>query len=74
MDTVTVIRGRRYKGEHRYTLTFSVLPNQTFGPWYFTETVRDLTLSAMLPTRTARDLVLEAFEHGSATAPTERFS
>lgn len=74
MDTVTVTRGRRYRGEHRYTLTFSALPDKTFGPYDFVETGKHLYIAALLPRMTARDLVLTAFENGSATAPTERTS
>lgn len=61
--TVTVTR----KGK-RFVTSFSALPGRTFGPWDFAETVRDLTVSALLPPRAARDLVLDAHAAGSATA------
>ncbi len=62
MNTVTVSRkGKRFVSE------FSQLPGKTFGPWDFSEMVRDLTVSALLHPMDARDLVLTAHEHGSVT-------
>jgi hypothetical protein len=65
VPTVTVTR----KGK-RFTLTFSKLQGQTFGPYEFAEAVRDLRVSALLAPLAARDLVLDAHAQGSATAPT----
>lgn len=62
-QTVTVTR--RPCGE--FVIRFSRLPGQTFGPWEFAETVRDLTVSALLEPIDARNLVIEASVHGSAT-------
>lgn len=61
MPTVTV----RKKGK-RFTLEFSRLPGKSFGPWSFEETIRDLTISALLEPLAARDLVMDAAVHGSA--------
>jgi len=63
-NTVTVIRhGKNFKS------TFSQLPGKTFGPFPLGEMVRDLTVSALLSSRDARDLVLEASAKGRATVP-----
>lgn len=51
----------------RFLVMFSVLPGREFGPWVFDETVRDLTVSAMLTPQEARNLVLDAHTKGSAT-------
>jgi hypothetical protein len=60
--TVTVTK----KGK-RYVITYSRLPGEKFGPFDFAEAGRELFL--WLPTRmAARNLVLDASEHGSATA------
>ena len=74
MDSVTVTVVKRRTGLPRYTLAFSALPGQTFGPWDFVETVRDLTVSALLTPFDARGLVLDALDHGSATVSTARLS
>jgi hypothetical protein len=63
MNTVTV-----YKTGQRFRLEFSQLPGKSFGPWGFAETVRDLTISALLEPLKARDLVMDAFSKGSATS------
>jgi hypothetical protein len=63
VDQVTVQCKNR-----RYTLEFSRLPGQVFGPWDFAETVRDLQVSALLDALSARNLVLTASEAGSAWA------
>jgi len=65
---VTVTKGRKYKGEHRYTLTFSAPPDRTFGPYDFAEAGKELYVAALLPRMDARNLVLDAFANGSATA------
>ena len=72
MDSVTVTVVKRRTGFPLYTLAFSVLHGQTFGPWEFDETVRDLTVSALLSPLDARNLVLDALERGTATSPTAR--
>lgn len=72
MDSVTVTVVKRRTGFPLYTLAFSALPGQTFGPWDFSETVRDLTVSALLIPFDARGLVLDALDHGSATVSTAR--
>jgi len=72
MDSVTVTVVKRRTGFPLYTLAFSALPQQTFGLWDFAETVRDLTVSALLSPFDARGLVLAALDHGSATSPTAR--
>ena len=74
MDYVTVTVVKRRTGFPLYTLAFSALPGHTFGPWDFSETVRDLTVSALLSPFDARGLVLAALDHGSATVPTTRQS
>lgn len=63
MRTVTVTR----RGK-RFAVSFSALPGQSFGPWEFAETVRDLRVSALLTPMEARDLVMDAAS-GSATRP-----
>lgn len=63
MSTVTVTK----KGQ-KFTVTFSRLPAHTFRPWGFPETIRDLTISALLTPLAARDLVMDAAVQGSATA------
>ena len=50
-----------------YTIAFDALPGQTFGPYGFAETWRDLTVSADLSNVDARNLVLDAWTDGSAT-------
>ena len=70
MDSVTVVK--RSTGFPLYKLAFSALHGQTFGPWDFSETVRDLTVSALLTPFDARGLVLAALDHGSATVSTAR--
>ena len=52
----------------RYRVSFSRLPGWTFGPWDFAETIRDLTVSALLSPAAARGLVLDAHVLGSAQA------
>lgn len=66
--TVTVTTTQR-TGLPRFTVQFSALPDQTFGPWNFTRTTRDLTISALLSPMDARNLVLDAHANGSATTP-----
>lgn len=56
----------------RFTSQFSVLPGRTFGPWEMAEMIRDLTVSALLTPMQARDLVIDASAHGSATNVTGR--
>jgi len=63
--TVTVT-----KHGNRFKVSFSQLPGHTFGPWDLTETVRDLTISALLERPAARNLVMDAAVNGSATAST----
>lgn len=75
MATVTVIASagmRRFGNEtsRAFTLTFSKLPGQSFGPYSFSEAVRDLRVSALLAPLAARNLVLDAMS-GPATAETE---
>lgn len=66
--TVTVTRGgKRPRVNAKYRLSFSQLPDRTFGPWDFAETVRDLRVSALLAPTEARTLVLNAHANGSAT-------
>jgi hypothetical protein len=72
MDYVTVTVVKRRTGFPLYTLAFSALHGQTFGPWAFDETVRDLTVSALLSPIDARNLVLTALICGSVTSPTAR--
>lgn len=60
--SVTVTR----KGK-RFQLSFSALPGRTFGPFDLPEAVRDLMVSADLPPRVARDLVLDAHTNGAAS-------
>lgn len=67
MDTVTVTR--RAKNGRFYYVEFSALPGRRFGPWEFRETVRDLTVSALLSSVVATDLVLTARAEGEATRP-----
>ncbi|MFJ4342639.1 hypothetical protein [Streptomyces sp. NPDC088915] len=69
VPTVTV-----RKSGTRYTSEFSALPGRTFGPWDFPEMVQDLTISALLEPRAARDLVMDAAvaNDGAATAPINR--
>jgi len=74
MDSVTVTVVKRRTGFPLYKLTFSALHGQTFGPWDFSEAVRDLTVSALLTPFDARGLVLAALDHGSATVSTARLS
>lgn len=68
MPTVTVDHRR---GD-RYEVKFSALPGRVFGPGSFVETVRDLRVSALLTPVDARNLVLDAHAHGSATTSTDR--
>ena len=72
MDYVTVTVVKRRTGFPLYKPTFSALPRQTFGPWEFDETVRDLTVSALLSPLDARNLVITALERGTATSLTAR--
>ena len=72
VDSVTVTLVKRSTGFLRYKLEFSALPGQRFGPWEFDETVRDLTVSALLAPLDARNLVLAALDFGSATVSTAR--
>ena len=72
MDYVTVTVVKRRTGFPLYTLAFSALPGQTFGPWDFSETVRDLTVSALLSPLDARKLVLAARNYNTVTVPTAR--
>jgi hypothetical protein len=65
-NTVTVTTTQR-TGLPRFRLSFSQLPGKTFGPYNFTETARDLTVSALLSPMDARNLVLDAHTHGSVT-------
>jgi hypothetical protein len=69
MSTVTVTRVRR-----GFTSAFSALPGQVFGPYDLPEMVRDLTVSALLSPRQARDLVLQAAAEGQATSYMDRDS
>jgi hypothetical protein len=64
-DTVTVTK----KGE-RFLSSFSRLPGKSFGPYDFAEMIRDLTVSALLTPRAARDLVMDAAVGGFATTST----
>ncbi|MCX4826637.1 hypothetical protein OG883_44155 [Streptomyces sp. NBC_01142] len=63
--TVTVHAARG-----RYTAEFSALPGRTFGPWDMAEMIQDLTISALLEPREARDLVFDAAVKGAATTGT----
>ena len=71
--TVTASKTMRKFGDETsraYTLTFSKLPGQPFGPYSFTQAVRDLRVSALLEPLAARDLVLDATTEGTATTET----
>lgn len=54
----------------RYISEFSALPGRTFGPWDMPEMIQDLTVSALLDRREARDLVFDAAVDGAATTET----
>jgi len=71
-DSVTVTLVKRSTGFLRYKLAFSARGGQSFGPWEFDETVRDITVSALLSPLDARNLVLTALERGTATSLTAR--
>lgn len=62
VKTVTVT----LKGS-QYVVTFSALPDRTFGLWSFEEMVRELQVSALLSALAARDLVMDASVYGNAT-------
>lgn len=64
-DTVTV-----HWRDSRFWVTFARLPGKEWGPWGLAETVRDLTVSALLAPMDARNLALDAVERGSATTIT----
>jgi hypothetical protein len=68
-NTVTVTH---HRWPDRYSIKFSQLPDRVFGRWDFARTVRDLTVSALLTPLDARNLVLDAHAHGSATAIANR--
>lgn len=57
-------------GRKSYTLTFSKLPGQKFGPFGLAEAIQDLTVSALLDPLAARSLVMDAATGGSATTET----
>ena len=63
--TVTVTS----RGSGMFRVRFSQLPGKSFGDWEFAETVRDLTVSALLSSIDARNLVLDASSYGIATSP-----
>jgi hypothetical protein len=71
MDTVTVTRLRRGKYGLRFSISFSKLPKQDFGPYDLTEAVRDLRISALLSPIEARNLVMDAAVDGTATTETK---
>lgn len=62
-NTVTVSK----YGKSRFKVSFSLLPGRSFGPWELPETIRDLTVSALLSPLDARTLVCDAAVKGSAT-------
>lgn len=64
--TVTITkRGKRF------VITHSRLPGQKFGPFDFAEAGRELFIGMLLSRMDARNLMLDASEHGSATAECE---
>jgi hypothetical protein len=50
----------------RYTLSFSRLPDQTFGPYSFMDARGQLIVSALLSAPDARNLILDAYANGTA--------
>jgi hypothetical protein len=62
MGTVSVTT----RGPTRYVVSFSRLPGRTFGPWNAAETIRDLTVSALLSAEVARSLVHDARANGTS--------
>jgi hypothetical protein len=74
-SAVSVIRHVRSAPNGRteetvFKLSFSKLPRQAWGPYSLGETIRELTVSALLDPVTARNLVFEAATEGSATTET----
>jgi hypothetical protein len=61
--TVTVTCARK-----RYTLTFSKLPGQSFGPYEFAEAISQLYVCALLSRPDARNLVMDAATSAKRTA------
>jgi hypothetical protein len=51
-------------------LVFSKLPGETFGPYDFAETVRELRVGALLEPTEARDVVMDAAVTGRETINT----
>jgi hypothetical protein len=75
MSTVTVTASKNFRQfgaetSQAFTLEFSKLPARDFGPYSFTEAVRDLRVSALLEPLAARNLVLDAATSGTATTET----
>ena len=67
VPTVTVTHARK-----RWSLAFSKLPDQTFGPYGFAEVIGQLRVAALLSALDARNLVMDAAtaEDHTATAST----
>jgi hypothetical protein len=65
VPTVTVTYARK-----RWSLEFSKLPGQKFGPYDFADVMGQLYVGALLERLEARNLVFDAQAKGSATAPT----
>lgn len=64
--TVTVKKAPR----KRFTLEFSALPDQSFGPYGFAEAISQVGFAALLSPIDARNLVMDAAVDGAATAET----
>jgi hypothetical protein len=64
--TVTVTCRRRY-----FTLSFSRLPGQSFGPYDFPEAAGQLRIAALLEPHEARNLVMAAATSADRMAITE---
>lgn len=72
MATVTVTSSAAMGSSGKeWTLEFSRLPGQKFGPYGFTEVIGQLRIAALLSPLDARNLVMDAVTQGTVTAETD---
>lgn len=67
MENTVTITSQGHAPKRRYTLEFSRLPTQNFGPYEFPDAAQHLRLAALLSPVEARNAVMDAAVEGTKT-------